>query len=155
MASATNLECPKDMRCNPPPPSEAKCPPMPEGRTWVNVTGKAPGVCAVLPDGCTDRSCLGPETPCPLPMGQMLPPKFTQTFTIIQRDAGCLSIDTMECPPNVACNPPPPTKVTCPPGITPQSNVTIGMLPDGTCAVAPAGCAGADCAGAKVDCPPP
>lgn len=73
-ASVSNLECPKGMMCNPPPPSEAKCPPMPEGRTWVHVAGKATGVCAVLPDGCTDTSCLGAETPCPLPFGQKLPP---------------------------------------------------------------------------------
>lgn len=73
-ASETELGCPKGVMCNPPPPSDSKCPPFPEGQSWTKVAKKANGTCAVLPPSCYDDSCLGAATDCPLPIGETLPP---------------------------------------------------------------------------------
>lgn len=72
-ATETELGCPKGVMCNPPPPSESKCPPFADGQNWANVAKKKDGTCAVLPSGCFDESCLGAAAPCPLPIGEALP----------------------------------------------------------------------------------
>lgn len=156
-ASLTNLGCPKGAMCNPPPPSESKCPPFEGGQDWMHVARRADGGCAVLPPGCVDESCLGLRTDCPLDIGQHLPVELTSAFTIIQRadDKVCLASGNMECPPNIHCNPPPPATVACPPDITPDKPLRVGVLPDQSCVIAPEGCSTSDCVGAKIDCPKP
>lgn len=72
-ASETDLGCPKGVMCNPPPPSQSKCPPFAEGQTWAHVVKRPDGTCAVLPPGCEDDSCVGAKTECPLPIGETLP----------------------------------------------------------------------------------
>jgi hypothetical protein len=157
IASLTDLGCPKGAMCNPPPPSESKCPPFAGGQEWTNVAKRADGKCAMLPAGCVEESCLGLVTDCPLEIGQKLPAQFTSVFQIFQRpdDKGCAATmnSDFSCPPNVACNPPPPVQMPCPPNITPDKQLRVGQLPDGTCVIAPDGCTGIDCAGEKIDCP--
>jgi hypothetical protein len=74
-ASFTDLDCPKGAMCNPPPPSETKCPPFAEGQNWANVAKRTNGTCAVLPALCYEESCLGAATDCPLEIGQTLSPQ--------------------------------------------------------------------------------
>jgi hypothetical protein len=52
----------------------------------------------------------------------------------VSRDAkgtGCISHREPHCPPNVACNPPPPKPAACPPGMGANSLV-MTKVPDGT-----------------------
>ncbi len=60
--------------CNPPPPSEIKCPPFPKDQNWTTVTKRQSGACAVLPPDCIDDTCIGAATDCPLAIGEKLPP---------------------------------------------------------------------------------
>lgn len=73
-ASESNLGCPEGVMCNPPPPSEIKCPPFPKDQNWTTVTKRQSGACAVLPPDCIDDTCIGAATDCPLAIGEKLPP---------------------------------------------------------------------------------
>jgi hypothetical protein len=153
-ASLTDLGCPKGAMCNPPPPSESKCPPFEGGQDWMNVARRADGKCAVLPPGCIAESCMGLATDCPLDIGQRLPEELASAFMVEQSPDGkqCHTA-VMRCPENVNCNPPPPAAIPCPAGIAPDKPVRVGVLPDKTCVLAPEGCSTVDCVGAKTDCP--
>jgi hypothetical protein len=69
----------------------------------------------------------------------------------------CMASETMDCPPRVMCNPPPPITIACP---TPaplehgQPGVRLGEVAPGSCAILPPGCEQKACAEtATVPCP--
>ncbi len=64
----------------------------------------------------------------------------------------CSANELAPCPPNEACDPPPPRAIECPAGAT-DGNVRVVELADHTCAVAPADCKASACLGAKTPCP--
>src|SRR5262245_1140678 len=65
-------------------------------------------------------------------------------------------MDNMRCEARQTGNPPPPTQeVECPPGMTGGMYMTVAMIADGRCAVAPPGCNDATCAKPITPCPLP
>ncbi|MCB9540026.1 MAG: hypothetical protein H6704_27750 [Myxococcales bacterium] len=129
--------CPPGARCNPPPPRQVQCPPA-AGPTET-VERRADGTCWAFP---ADFRCPPPPSTCnPPPPRQVLcpeakpePPKPDPKFApppppkqpelpdappdarIIRRDDGtCVAVYDVRCPPDVACNPPAPMPVKCPP----------------------------------------
>jgi len=68
---------------------------------------------------------------------------------------GCQAVMDVDCPPNVACNPPPPQEVECPPGTSGKTVTRIGELDDKSCAIVPPGCLEIDCAKTPAPCPLP
>lgn len=58
------------------------------------------------------------------------------SFEIVENDDGtCTKFFHVDCPPGVACNPPPPQDVDCPPKELPAPGVVANVheRPDGTC----------------------
>ena len=154
LATETDLGCPPDVTCNPPPPQEVQCPPGSSGRNTIRIAERGDKTCAVLPPSCVEESCLTTPTACPLPFGQSLPKKLGAIMEIEMRDGSChVEEKNPDCPPNVDCNPPAPKKVACPPGITEEHEIDIALLADGTCAVIPEGCSTTECVGTKTECP--
>ncbi len=68
---------------------------------------------------------------------------------------GCQAVMDVSCPPDVACNPPMPQEVECPPGASGSTVTRVGELADGTCAIVPHGCLELGCAKIPAPCPLP
>ncbi|CAN5918698.1 hypothetical protein BH11MYX2_BH11MYX2_13940 [soil metagenome] len=59
------------------------------------------------------------------------------------------------CPKGAMCNPPPPSNVDCPPGMTDGQSVQILERDDKTCAIIPPGCTELSCVTQATPCPDP
>ncbi|MBA3395232.1 MAG: hypothetical protein H0T89_21470 [Deltaproteobacteria bacterium] len=80
---------------------------------------------------------------------------FANEWNVYAHNDRCVANQHHECPPDVACDPPPPREVECPPAAAEGANVRVVELADKTCATAPADCKSTTCAGAKTPCPLP
>ncbi len=67
-AEEEDHDCPPGVDCNPPKPRMVPCPPGITEEKDLAVTQLADGTCAVVPEGCTDVSCVTDKTPCPPPL---------------------------------------------------------------------------------------
>ena len=79
----------------------------------------------------------------------MNPPRPTSepagtTWHVFKNGDSCEAVIKVDCPKGAMCNPPPPTQVDCPPGLTMPKGLNIVSQGDGTCIVEPE----------KVNCPP-
>jgi hypothetical protein len=66
-AEEEDHDCPPGVDCNPPKPRMVPCPPGITEDKDVNITQLVDGTCAVVPEGCTDVTCVTDKTPCPPP----------------------------------------------------------------------------------------
>lgn len=89
------------------------------------------------------------------PPADAAPARLVATFYVSGAQGQCDAMGDSSCPPNFACNPPPPMKIECPPGIgkTRSDGVHVGRLPDQTCAIIDLGCEDVSCAHAATPCP--
>jgi hypothetical protein len=78
-----------------------------------------------------------------------------QSWTVRKQGATCRADHRIDCPPNVACNPPAPLEIECPPGATEAMTVTVVAKADKTCAIVPRACTSLDCATEATPCPTP
>src|SRR5688500_2587309 len=72
--------------------------------------------------------------PDPKPEPEPIDPKTTTTVRRMD-DGTCQEFTSVECPPQVMCNPPPPRTVDCPPDLLPDAKVpdNVHARTDGTC----------------------
>lgn len=77
------------------------------------------------------------------------------TWSVHQQQGTCRADVILDCPDGVACNPPAPREIECPPGATETMTVVVVEKADKTCAIVPAGCAALDCATQVTPCPKP
>ena len=135
-------DCPPDKKCNPPAPTPVDCPPLNETGV-TNREGTCVAVQAFecppeficpkpnekkvdcpndLKPGETlaQKSLMGcyividhdyRDTLCPPHLDRPLPSK-ADVFK--RQDGTCYAAMPINCPPDATCNPPPPTRVTCP-----------------------------------------
>ena len=156
-----NVLAPRDDKAkasyNPPPPRAIECPPGMSGNTMLTVGELGPSECGIVPDGCTNKSCVKLRTPCPLPPGMRYTQKLANVWTIEKRGDKCHAEEGDgehdDCPPGKDCNPPAPRFVPCPPGITEAADVHVAEMPDATCVIVPPGCHDSGCVGGKIACP--
>lgn len=84
------------------------------------------------------------------------PKRFPRmTWTVTMQLPGCQAVMDVDCPPDIACNPPPPQDVECPPGASGKTATRIAELADKTCAIVPPGCFDPSCAKLPAPCPLP
>jgi hypothetical protein len=77
------------------------------------------------------------------------------TWQVFRTGEDCSANEPMTgCPKGAMCNPPPPSNVECPPGMSEQS-VRIVQRDDKTCAVVPPGCTSMACVTQATPCPDP
>ena len=76
-----------------------------------------------------------------------------QSWTVRRDGATCRAEVVIDCPRNVACNPPAPRVIPCPEGATQTANVTVAEIEKGRCAIVPRGCSELACATAETPCP--
>ena len=72
------------------------------------------------------------------------PPRPQQTATswhVFKTKDGCEAIVNVQCPKGAACNPPPPQKYDCPPGVVAGKPLTIVTVNNGECIIEPPACA--------------
>ena len=151
-----NMKClASEQGPNPPPPRAIECPPGMSGSNTLIVGELSPSECGIVPQGCTDNTCVKIRTPCPLPPGKQVVTKLANVWMIEKKDGKCHAEegDVDDCPPGVDCNPPKPRYVPCPPGITEDAPMRVAELVDATCVIAPTGCMDTSCIGAKIACP--
>ncbi len=80
---------------------------------------------------------------------------FANEWNVYAHNDRCVANQHHQCPPDVACDPPPPREVECPPAAAEGASVRVVELADRTCGVAPADCQSTACVGAKTACPLP
>lgn len=84
------------------------------------------------------------------------PPRYPGTvWSVFMQPDGCHALEEPDCPPNVACNPPPVREVKCPPGSSGRNIVRIAQRADSQCAVLPEGCTSDRCLESPAECPLP
>ncbi|MEL6348211.1 MAG: hypothetical protein AAFV53_34195 [Myxococcota bacterium] len=101
--------CPEDARCQPIPDQTIDCPPQltSEGAVYKRAYG------------CYVESSGGESGPKECPP-QMKAPADTDYIYTPLNDGLCQAVFSgdIHCPPDASCNPPPPQRVICPPGVT-------------------------------------
>jgi len=81
--------------------------------------------------------------PQPTPAVVMNPPRPQPAepagtrWHVFRSGDGCEAAVSVDCPKGAMCNPPPPQKVDCPPGLTMPKGLDIVSQGDGTCVVEP------------------
>jgi hypothetical protein len=80
------------------------------------------------------------------------PPKAKEfpgpTWNVIMKDMKCVATEP-------GPNPPPPQAIECPPGMTGNISITVGMLANKSCGVVPTGCFDPACVKLATACPLP
>ncbi|MCA9652935.1 MAG: hypothetical protein H6712_19785 [Myxococcales bacterium] len=115
---------------NPPPPQVDDGTPEADGGAPPADGGAAPA------DGGDERPIIA-NPPEPRPEPEPRPPtEITSRSTIEHLDDGtCIEHLSVDCPPGMACNPPPPREVPCPEPARPDATVVdnVHKRPDGSC----------------------
>jgi hypothetical protein len=65
-------------------------------------------------------------------MPQSQPVPAGSKWTVYKDAGGCTAAVKVQCPPNTACNPPPPFKYECPQNVSIDSPITVAASNDGT-----------------------
>lgn len=121
-------DCPPSGPCEPGPDAEiVPCPKSllsadPGQRLVMEVSRRGDGCLASFPDTCGTEHACNPPPPepavCPArlrpPDPEPIPEVGVVTTTLMRDGDRCRLVSHVECPPNVACNPPPPQPVPCP-----------------------------------------
>ena len=85
-----------------------------------------------------------PSDPPPHVIVNPPPPQPTTatSWHVFKTNDGCEAIVNVQCPKGAACNPPPPQKYDCPPGIVAGKPLTVVTVNNGECVVeqAPTSC---------------
>lgn len=77
-----------------------------------------------------------------------------ETWTVSQSGGECMAHRPMgRCPKGALCNPPPPSPVDCPEGLTGTASVRIVKRPDATCGIIPDRCTELACVTQTTACP--
>lgn len=74
------------------------------------------------------------------------------SWTVRMRDMKCMASVVVSDPRE---NPPAPTEIECPPGMSGNNVITVGALSESECGVVPRGCTDKQCITMKTPCPLP
>jgi hypothetical protein len=77
------------------------------------------------------------------------------SWSVRKAGATCRADVRIDCPPDVACNPPAPREIACPPGATETTTIMVVEKSKNTCAIVPRGCSELSCATEATPCPTP
>jgi hypothetical protein len=123
--SLVELGCTGSVEHPKPPSDDAKA-----GGDDEAAEAEAGGDVEVADDGKDDGTAVEPPPD---------PTAITPTVTVTRRpDGTCWEMVSVTCPPQMACNPPPPRQVDCPPdsdASLPEPSVAanVHVRPDGSC----------------------
>ena len=67
-------------------------------------------------------------------------PQQSNSWHVFKTNDGCEAIVNVQCPKGAACNPPPPQKYDCPPGIVAGKPLTVVTNGQGDCIIEPPAC---------------
>jgi hypothetical protein len=77
------------------------------------------------------------QPPTQVVMNPPRPEPAGTKWHVFKNGDGCEAAVSVDCPKGAMCNPPPPSKVDCPPGLTMPKGLNIVSQGDGTCVVEP------------------
>ena len=115
------------------PPQQAQ--PQPVQAQPAQQPDNHPVVVANPPRPQPEPQTPPPEDHPPVIVNPPRPQPAATSWHVFKTKDGCEAIVNVQCPTGAACNPPPPTKIDCPAGITAPKGMTIVSQPDGTCVV--------------------